>query len=565
MVRKITSIIEREISGVHNAAYLLGGCALLSQLLALVRDKILAHTYGAGIMLDLYYSAFRIPDFIFATVASLVSISVLIPFLARSFEKEGEGRKEDARSLINTIFSGYMILMVAVSAIAFALMPYLSHLIMPNLPNEALREELITIARILLLQPIALGVSNLLGSITQVTRRFFLYALSPLFYNAAIIAGIVFLAPHMGLRGIMWGVVAGSIAHFAIQIPYIKSLKLIPSFTWRLDLRKMKEVALLSLPRTLTLSLGSLELIFITFYASGMAEGSISVFNLALNLQSVPFAIIGVSYSLAAFPTLSRLFSNGEKDKFVEHVEVAARHIIFWALPITALFIVLRAQIVRTILGSGSFNWDDTRLTAACLSLFTISLVAQSLELLFIRAYYAAGNTRKPLIINLISSALTIVLPYVLIVSWTAFPTFGYFIETLFKVEDIPGAIVLALPLGFTLGTLFNMVAMWIIFRRDFNGALSQASRTFAHALSAAVIAGFVAYLSLGALTRFIDLTHVAGIFTQGFVAGMLGILAAVGVLSILKNPELKEIMAIIPRKIFKEKNVVLDDTAKID
>jgi putative peptidoglycan lipid II flippase len=562
MVRKFFSVIEREVSGVHNAAYLLGICAFLSQCLALIRDKFLAHQYGADLTLDIYYSAFRIPDFIFATVASLVSISVLIPFLAKTFEKDADDKKGETKAFISNIFTAYMMMMIVVSAAAFILMPYLAKLIMPNLPEGPLLDELVILSRILLLQPIALGISTLLGSITQVTRRFFLYALSPLFYNASIILGIVFLAPELGLRGIMWGVVLGSILHFSIQIPYIGSLRLLPVISWRLKLKEIKKVVMTSLPRTLTLSLCSLELIFITLYASYMTEGSISVFNLALNLQSVPVAIIGVSYSLAAFPTLSRLFSSGEKNKFLEHVEVGARHIIFWALPVTALFVVLRAQIVRTILGSGSFNWDDTRLTAACLSLFTVSLVAQSLELLFIRAYYAAGNTKKPLIINLISSLLTIALPLGLIVMWRTIPTFGYFIETLFKIEDIPGAIVLALPLGFSLGTIFNMFALWISFKMDFKGALTAVPRTFMHAMGAAVFTGFVAYLSLGALTRFLNTSTTLGIFTQGFVAGVLGIIAGVGILSLLKNTELKEVMAIIPRKIFREKNVVLD---KID
>ncbi len=556
MVRRLVSIFSREISGVHNAAYLLGIFAFLSQCLALVRDKLLAHQFGAGQTLDIYYASFRIPDLIFATVASLVSISVLIPFLAKAFEKDAEKGEAHTKQLIDTLFSGYMLLMIIVSMCAFLFMPYLSKFVMPGLEGSVY-DEFIKLSRILLLQPIALGISSLLGSLTQVTRRFFLYALSPLFYNAAIIAGIMYLAPSLGLVGIIWGVVIGAVLHFAIQLPYISSINLLPAFTLHIRWKEFIEVITLSLPRTLTLSLFSLELIFITLYASYMQEGSIAIFNLALNLQSVPFAIIGVSYSLAAFPTLSKLFSSGDKEKFLEHVEVAARHIIFWALPITALFIVLRAQIVRVILGSGSFNWDDTRLTAACLALFTISLIAQSLELLFVRAYYAAGNTKKPLIINVIFSVLTIVLPGIFIVLWKALPTFGYFIEVLFKVQDIPGAVVLALPLGFSIGTVCNAVVLWLAFRRSFKGALDNAVKTLFQAFSGAVVAGFVAYLTLGAMLRFVDTETTVGIFTQGFVAGIVGILAAVGVLSLLRNPELREIMAIIPRRIFKEKNVI--------
>jgi putative peptidoglycan lipid II flippase len=259
------------------------------------------------------------------------------------------------------------------------------------------------------------------------------------------------------------------------------------------------------------------------------------------------------------------VFTNGEQEKFLQHVEVAARHIIFWAVPITALFIVLRAQIVRTILGSGFFNWDNTRLTAACLALFTISLVAQSLELLFVRAYYAAGNTRKPLIISVISSLITIALPFLLIVLWRAQPVFAYFFESLFRVEDITGAIVLTLPLGYSLGTLFSMLVLWISFKMDFKGSLHQVHVSFFRSFSAAVVAGFVSYLMLGALTRFLDINTVIGIFAQGFIAGIIGILSGIGILAILKSPELKEVMSIIPRKILREKNVVLDQAAEID
>src|SRR6185369_4160761 len=89
--------------------------------------------------------------------------------------------------------------------------------------------------------------------------------------------------------------------------------------------------------------------------AGYLAPGSIAVFAFAFNLQAVPLAIIGVSYSVAAFPTLSRLHAAGEQGEFLKHIEVALRHALFWAIPATVLIIVLRAQLVRAILGAGEF------------------------------------------------------------------------------------------------------------------------------------------------------------------------------------------------------------------
>jgi len=101
MVKRIMGLLNREISGLHEAAYLLGAFAFMSHILALLRDRSLAYFFGAGKTLDIYYAAFRIPDFIFITVASIVSISVLIPFLA---ERSG-GKKEEMQNFMNSIFT----------------------------------------------------------------------------------------------------------------------------------------------------------------------------------------------------------------------------------------------------------------------------------------------------------------------------------------------------------------------------------------------------------------------------------------------------------------------------
>src|SRR3989338_2691194 len=206
---------------------------------------------------------------------------------------------------------------------------------------SAQSESLIGLSRILLLSPILLGISNLFGSLTQSRNRFFIYALSPLLYNFGIILGIIFLYPNFGLQGLTWGVVLGALLHMAIQLPSLIHLKLLPKLTFAPDFKKVRQLIILSLPRTITLSINHIAIFFLLSLASLMSVGSVSVFSLAFNLQSVPLSIIGVSYSLAAFPTLSRLFSSGEKEKFFSEILSSARHIIFWSVPVMVFFIVL--------------------------------------------------------------------------------------------------------------------------------------------------------------------------------------------------------------------------------
>lgn len=556
MVKRFLNFLNREIVGLHQAAYLLGFFAICSQVLALVRDRILAAQFGASNTLDLYYSAFRIPDILFVTVASMVSVSVLIPFLIERFEKSEESAKE----FIDTVFSFFFCFMLVAGVIAYVTAPYFMKLLFPLFAQKTESfVELVKLTRILLLSPVFLGFSNLLASITQINRRFFIYAISPVVYNLGIIFGIVFLYPIFGLSGLGMGVAVGAFLHFAIQIPFISSQKMLPTFRFPIKFSFIKNIIFTSLPRTITVSSNELAELFLISFASFFTVGSISVFNFSFNLQSVPFSIIGVSYSLAAFPTLTKLFSNGNKDDFVEQMINSSRHIIFWSIPISVLFIVLRAQIVRTALGAGRFNWDDTRLTAAALALFTISLVAQNLVALFVRSYYSQGKTKTPLVMNMISALIIVLGSYGLVHIFDNNLFFKNFVESILKVQGLAGTAVLMLPLGYSIGVVFNLVVHWWGFGWHFPTYSKPVKKTLFQVVGASTIMGYVTYNFLPVFDRVFDVNTLIGIFSQGFFAGIVGIGSAVLVLYLLGSRELIEVWSTLHKKIWKAKIIAPD------
>jgi len=554
MVKKLFTFISKEVDGVHQAAYLLGFFTIGSQLLALLRDRLLAGTFGAGRELDIYYASFRIPDFIFVSVGSLVSISVLIPFLVEHLKKG----KESGRLFVDNIFSFFFLVIIVVAVTAYFVVPYFANYIFPGFAGDDL-SKLISLTRILLLSPIFLGFSNLLGTLTQAYKRFFLYALSPILYNIGIIVGIIFLYPIYGLEGLVYGVIFGAILHCFVQIPFIISQGLFPRFRLKYDFASILKVLAVSLPRTLTLSSDHLVMLVFIAFASMMTVGSISVFNFSYNLQSVPIAIIGVSYSLAVFPTLVRLFSAGNIKKFLEEVLMSARHIVFWSMPILILFVVLRAQIVRTILGAGAFNWSDTRLTAAALAIFVGALVFQNLTLLFIRAYYAMGNTKKPLIANMSTALLSIIFAYFGIILFNQSILFRDFLESLLKVGSLDGSVILILPLAYAFGKFLNAIVLWVMFQLDFKNFSRPLVRTFSESLFASLIMGYISYLSLNVFDKVFDLETTVGIFLQGFVSGIIGIVGFVVVLIFLKNQELSQVWGTFRSRMWKKPTIAPD------
>jgi putative peptidoglycan lipid II flippase len=544
-----------EIKGLHEAAYLLAFFAFLSQVLALVRDKLLAYSFGAGHDLDLYYAAFRIPDLIFVTIASVVSASVLVPFFIERTSKDADG----GRAFIDTVFSAFFFVIIVVSVIAFFLVPYALPILLPGFKNDASFAELVSATRLMLLSPLFLGLSNFFSSITQMHRRFLVYALSPLLYNLGIIVGIVALYPIFGLQGLVAGVILGAFLHMALQIPFIIQKGMMPRVRLAIQWESIKRVVILSLPRTLTLSANQLASFFLVALASLMVGGSISIFNLAYNLQSVPLTIIGVSYSSAVFPTLSKFFVSGERDKFLNQMVISARHIIFWSAPVTVTFVVLRAQIVRVIYGAGNFDWSNTRLTAAVLALFIFSVAAQSLILLFVRAYYAEGATRRPLLINIVSALIIVVLGYALDKLFFAAPVFRFFFESLLRVSGQAGTSVIVLPLAYTIGVSISAVLHWAMFERDYPGFSRNIWRNLFQSISASIIMGYVMYLALNIFDDIFGLTTSAGVFLQGFYAGIVGIIVFILLLLALRNTEIREVWSTLHKKFWKAKVVVPD------
>jgi putative peptidoglycan lipid II flippase len=551
-MEKILRIFNKEYINVNQAALLLGIFTLLSQILALFRDRFIAHFVGPSAGLDAYYAAFRIPDLIFISIASLASVTVLIPFISAKM-KDGKVT-EESKKFMNSVFTVFLGAMIIVSVVIFFLMPVLVKLVAPGFSPE-MQAKLVMLSRIMLLSPILMGLSNLFGTVTQLFRRFFFYSLSPIFYNLGIIFGVIILYPIFGIKGMAIGVAFGAFLHFLIQAFASSGCGFRPRFSFKIDFKEIKKVVATSLPRTLGLAFNSISLVCIIALASFQKSGSISIFNFSYNLQSVPLNIIGVSYAVASFPILVKSFSPGKLEQFKLHLKNTARQIIFWSLPVTFLFIVLRAQIVRVILGSRTFSWDNTRLVAASLAIFSISVLAQGMVALLSRAYYATGNTKRPLIINLISSISIIILAYVFTHVFNSVPMFRYIIESMFKVTDIPGTAVLMLPLAYSVGSIINFILQWLFIKRDFMEKREQfIAKTFFQSLGASFFIGAISYLALNAFSPIFGLTTFWGVFLQGFISGIFGILAGAVVLYLLKNQEFRDLIKTLKSKFWKQK-----------
>ena len=513
---------------------MVAGSSLLSRFLGIFRDRILAGEFGAGDTLDIYYAAFRIPDLVFNLLVLGTLSAGFVPIFTGliknplskikgifSWEKNGE-----AWELASSILSIIGLMLIIFCGVGILAAPLFMKLIAPGFTEEN-RAIATSLTRIMFLSPLLLGISSVFGGILQSFKRFFVYSLSPILYNVGIIIGVLYLVPVFNIYGLAIGVVLGALLHLAVQIPLIIKLGFRLKLRFNLKDRNVREIGRMMFPRAMSLAISQINLLVITVIASTLVSGSLAVFNFANNIQSFPVGVFGISFAVAAFPTLSAVAFS--RRKLVYNFSSAIRQILFFVVPATVLLITLRAQIIRVILGTGAFDWEDTVLTLRTLGFFAISLFAQATLPLLVRMFYARHNSLTPFIIGLASALANVFLSI-----WLA-AKFG----------------VAGLALAFSISSIINFVLLWLALRLEIGEMDEIKILTATIKFSAAAVAAGITVQGLKFfISPYVDMTKLWGVLTQGLLAGLFGCFIYIAVCSFLGSEELFSFWRAIKRHL---------------
>lgn len=555
MIRKK---LNSTMNSINAAALLLGAASLLSRILGVLRDRLLASHFGASRELDIYYAAFQIPDFLFNLFLIGAASTAIIPIFLETKEQD----ENKAGELIHNLLKIFLIATTAVSLLMIFLMPFFMHLVTPGFSDKE-RMTTAVLAQIMMASPILLGLSSIISSVIQSFRKFFVFALSPIFYNIGIILGIIFFLPIFGLPGLALGVILGALLHLLVQFIAFLDLGfgkfLGPGHGGEKTFsRPILKILRLSVPRVIAVSISNITAIFLVAISSTLLAGSISIFSFSDNLSGLPIGIFGVSFAVAAFPILSEQFLKKNSISFFETFYDSLRSISFWIFPMAVFFFVLRAQIVRVTLGAGKFSWTDTRLTAASLGIMTISIFANSIIPVLIRSFYALGNTRRPLIINLFTAIFTVALAYLFIPILSHVNYFSHMFARILKVEDIRNIGVLGVALALSVGSFSDLVLLT-------RGSLKEAKRKFnikkedmpaspwkeiIKMLTAAIASGFSGFGILRLVNIFITLDTFLGVLIQGAVSFAAGLLIYALILYALGNKEIRQVIEVFRKHL---------------
>jgi len=419
-----------------NAAALLIVAALSGQILGFLRVKLINANFSqfGGQSTDAFFAAFKIPDFFFYTIAAGALGVAFIPILADHLEKnDKKGAWEIANSLLNML----AIIMLFVGLIIFIFAQPLLRIVAPNLSHEQVHNAVL-IMRLIAFNPFLFTISGILTAVQQTMGRFFFYAIAPLFYNLCIIISALIFSTilphhggpaHLGLVGLGVGALIGAILQLGIVLFGLGGMDFILQRKINFKNTDFRRVLRQLPPRSIDQGIDSINSIVETRFSNALGTGSISYYENAYTLHTVPIQLIGTAIATAAFPRLSERLSQGRPDLFRSDFLKILRAMIWITIPVVVLSFFSRGYLARLIFSRGS-NEIATIFGFLCAAIFFRVIYA-----IISRYFYAQKDTWTPLIVSIFIIALNIFL------AWTLSKPSRYGIAGLALAQAIVAAI----------------------------------------------------------------------------------------------------------------------------
>jgi len=381
----------------------------------LVRQILFNALFGTGSESNAYYAAFRLPEMLFSLIAGGALIQAFVPVFI-SFEKES-GREATWR-LTSLVFNVLLVVLTGLVLIAeFAAPAFVSHWLVPGYsPSE---QSLTTsLTRIMLVQPLILGLGTIATAFLSSKRQFLLPALSIAVYNLGLIGGLLvtLLFPGVGIYGPTYGVLAAAVCQVLVLVSGIVKQRFEYSFIWDLKHPGLRQVIFLLGPNILSVAITSIALVVETAFTSYLPDkASLSAMHNAHMLFDLPIALLGQTLALAALPSLSSLAA---EKRFLDFRQLAFKIVggaVLISIPTAILLAILGRPLIHILFQHGAFTKHSSALTALVLVGYAIGLPGRVASELFMRSFYALKNAVIPLITDIFTFAVRIGLMLILL------------------------------------------------------------------------------------------------------------------------------------------------------
>jgi len=404
--------LQRRQTSILSAALVITLANFVSSIFGLWRERVLIWQFFGDAASQQAYEAFQvafqIPDMIFQLIVMGALSASFIPL----FSELKKQSSDQAFRFTSVVMNWVLLIFVVFSAVAFV---FATQITIWRTGSEFSAEQVavaVRLTRLMLLAQIFFAISNFLTGVLQSYQRFIAPALAPIFYNLGIVLGTLLLAKHLGIYAAGYGVLLGALMHMLVQLPLAWKLGFRFHLSLNLNFPSVKKLFLLMPPRLLSVGVTEFQNLAMGFFATTIGGLSFVVVKLASRLMTLPIRFFGVPISQASLSFLSEEAGETNRSKFNNLLIQSLNQIAFFALPASVLLLILRVPIVRLIFGTYNFPWSITVTTGKVVAIIAISITAQAMVQLLVRAFHALKDTKTPFIVTLATSLIYLLVSY---------------------------------------------------------------------------------------------------------------------------------------------------------
>lgn len=523
IIQKGANLILKRQTNILSAAYIIMATVVFSQILGVVRQRLLASIFSVSNTLGIYDYSTLLPETLFQLTITAALSSAFIPVFSEYLAKDKEN---EGHIMASTLLTLGMFIFAIISIILGIFAPFFLSFFNQGGQFTASQMSLMAnLMRVFTVGQLLFIIGTFISAFLQSYNHFFISGIAAALYNLGTIIGVLTLSSTIGIYSAPVGNIIGAVIYILVQIPLARKVgfSFIPSTRYIFS-EGIKRIGILMWPRTISLIIFQAGTLILASFISFLGDPGrmYVIYNFAKTLAFAPVALFGASIAQAAFPVLSREKNNPEE--FKATFMTSFNQILYIILPIAVLILILRVPLVRFAYGADKVDWDATVAIGRTVAYFTIAIAAQALINLVSRAFYALHDTKSPLIIGALTTIIMLVIAYVSILIYqTGLQEFA--LPYSFFEGVTSGSINFnfgtdGIAFAYSMGSLLNLIILLVILDNKTGGFHRKKQiKTFLKVGVASLLMAFALYIPIKLLdqlvfdtTRTINLIFLTGI-----------------------------------------------------
>ncbi len=389
---------------------------MLSRVLGLARDIVIANFFGAGAGADAFFVAFKIPNFMRRLFAEGAFSQAFVPVLS---EYRTTVTPAETRVLINSVAGTLGLVLVLITVVAVAAAPLLTAVFAPGFLDDDIKFGLTAdMLRITFPYLFLISMTAFAGAILNSYGNFAVPAFTPVLLNLSLIGSVYFLTPYLDLpvMALAWGVMIAGFAQLFFQLPFLAKLGLLPKPKVNRQHEGVRRILKLMTPALFGVSVSQVNLLLDTILASFLVTGSVSWLYYSDRLSELPLGVFGIAIATVILPSLSRKHASANTGEFSATLDWAVRAVLLIGIPAALALMVLAVPLISTLFQHGALADEDVLMSAQSLRAYAVGLLFFMLIKVLATGYFSRQDTKTPVKVGVVAMVANMVLNLMLVV-----------------------------------------------------------------------------------------------------------------------------------------------------